>query len=164
MTPEPGTIPALLARRAVTDGARQALVTPEASMTYRGLDDATAALAGRLVGSGVVKGDRVGLLGPNGIEWAVLGLAVLRVGAVLVPLSTLLRPPELLAWTEPASGMRVTSEFIELGPERTEVRIHQTQVPAPLRAPDAQAGFTSSLDRFAAYCAALRTRRGETPA
>ena len=74
------------------------------------------------------------------------------------------RPPELLSWTEAGSGMRVTSEFIELGADRTEVRIHQVRVPAPLRAPDAQAGFTSSLDRFAAYCAALRARRGEAPA
>jgi acyl-CoA synthetase (AMP-forming)/AMP-acid ligase II len=34
---------------------------------------------------------------PNGIEWATIAFAVTRVGAVLVPLSTLLRPPELLA-------------------------------------------------------------------
>ncbi len=73
------------------------------------------------------------------------------------------RPPELLSWTEPGSGMRVTSAFIELGPERTEVRIYQVHVPAPLRVPDAQAGFSSSLDRFAAYCAALRAG-GESPA
>jgi acyl-CoA synthetase (AMP-forming)/AMP-acid ligase II len=91
------TIPALLALRRQEDGERQAVVTVEASITYRELDDASAALAGRLVGAGVVKGDRVGLLAPNGIEWAVLGLAALRIGAVLVPLSTLLRPPELLA-------------------------------------------------------------------
>ncbi len=71
------------------------------------------------------------------------------------------RPPELLSWTEPGSGMRVTSEFIELGPERTEVRIHQVHVPAPMRAEDAQAGFVSSLDRFAAHLAALQARGGE---
>jgi uncharacterized protein YndB with AHSA1/START domain len=74
------------------------------------------------------------------------------------------RPPELLSWTEPGSGMQVTSEFIELGPERTEVRIHQVHVPAPLRVPEAQAGFSSSLERFAAYCAALRARHGEASA
>jgi uncharacterized protein YndB with AHSA1/START domain len=74
------------------------------------------------------------------------------------------RPPELLSWTEAGSGMRVTSEFIELGPARTEVRIHQSHVPEPLRAADAQAGFLSSLDRFAAYGAALRSRPGEAPA
>ena len=61
------------------------------------LDDASRALAARLVAAGVGKGARVGLLAPNGIEWAVIAAAVLRVGGVLVPLSTLLRPPELEA-------------------------------------------------------------------
>src|SRR5262245_13378460 len=40
---------------------------------------------------------------PNGIEWATAAFAVMRVGAVLVPLSTLLRPPELLAQLRVAS-------------------------------------------------------------
>ncbi len=61
------------------------------------------------------------------------------------------REPELLAWTESHSGMRVRSEFVALGPDRTEVRIHQTFVPEALLAPEAQAGFRSSLDRFDAY-------------
>ena len=34
---------------------------------------------------------------PNGVEWAVIAIALARIGAVLVPLSTLLRPPELEA-------------------------------------------------------------------
>jgi uncharacterized protein YndB with AHSA1/START domain len=65
------------------------------------------------------------------------------------------RPPELLVWTESHTGMRVRSEFIALGPDRTEVRIHQTFVPEAFLAPEAQAGFLSSLDRFAAYLAGL---------
>ncbi len=47
--------------------------------------------------AGVGKGTRVALLMPNGVDWAVLAIALARVGAVLVPLSTLLRPPELEA-------------------------------------------------------------------
>jgi uncharacterized protein YndB with AHSA1/START domain len=65
------------------------------------------------------------------------------------------RPPELLVWTESHSGMRVRSEFLALGSDRTEVRIHQTYVPEAFSAPEAQAGFRSSLDRFAAYLAGL---------
>jgi uncharacterized protein YndB with AHSA1/START domain len=65
------------------------------------------------------------------------------------------RPPELLVWTESHSGMRVRSEFVALGPDRTEVRILQTFVPEAFSAPEAQAGFRSSLDRFAAYVAGL---------
>ena len=63
--------------------------------------------------------------------------------------------PELLVWTESHSGMRVRSEFVDLGPRRTEVRIHQTYVPEAFLAPEVQAGFLSSLDRFAAYLAEL---------
>jgi uncharacterized protein YndB with AHSA1/START domain len=65
------------------------------------------------------------------------------------------RAPELLVWTESHTGMRVRSEFVALGPRRTEVRIHQTYVPEAFLAPEAQAGFQSSLDRLAAYLVEL---------
>jgi hypothetical protein len=57
--------------------------------------------------------------------------------------------------------MRVRAEFIELGPESTEVRIHQTHVPEKMRSLDVQAGFQSSLDRFDAYVTGLH-RGGRT--
>jgi acyl-CoA synthetase (AMP-forming)/AMP-acid ligase II len=91
------TIPAVLARRRLDDAEARALVMDDRSVTWAELDDASRALAGRLVRDGLNKGDRVGLLMPNGIDWATAAFAVMRVGAVLVPLSTLLRPPELLA-------------------------------------------------------------------
>jgi hypothetical protein len=69
--------------------------------------------------------------------------------------------PGLLAWTEVETGARVRTEFIELGPERTEVRIHQTRVPDAFMAAEAQAGFTSSLDRFAAHLGRLQHTRDE---
>jgi acyl-CoA synthetase (AMP-forming)/AMP-acid ligase II len=97
VTPEAETVPALLALRAKADPDVRAIVADGESATYAELDAAGAALAARLVADGVVKGDRVGLLAPNGVEWAVIAYAALRIGAVLVPLSTLLRPPELAA-------------------------------------------------------------------
>ncbi|WP_083419894.1 class I adenylate-forming enzyme family protein [Pseudofrankia sp. BMG5.36] len=91
------TIPALLAVRRRLDSSVQALVSDEDAITFAGLDEASRRLAARLVAAGVGRDSRVGLVMPNGIDWAVLALAVTRVGGVLVPLSTLLRPPELLA-------------------------------------------------------------------
>ena len=91
------TIPRVLARRRRAGPGLQALVSDDDAITWAALDEASRTLASRLVGAGVNKGDRVGLLMPNGIEWATTAFAVMRVGAVLVPLSTLLRPPELLA-------------------------------------------------------------------
>jgi uncharacterized protein YndB with AHSA1/START domain len=64
------------------------------------------------------------------------------------------REPELLAWTESHSGMKVVSRFVALGPDRTEVQIHQRFVPDAFLTPQTQAGFSSSLDRFASYVAA----------
>jgi uncharacterized protein YndB with AHSA1/START domain len=63
--------------------------------------------------------------------------------------------PERLVWTEPDTGVTTTSTFSDLGGGRTEVRIHQVNVPEAFRSPEAQAGFATSLDRFAAYLAAL---------
>jgi uncharacterized protein YndB with AHSA1/START domain len=64
-------------------------------------------------------------------------------------------PPQTLGWTEPGSGMTTTSTFVDLGDGRTEVRIHQTNVPEMYATPESQAGFNSSLDRFEAYLATL---------
>lgn len=70
--------------------------------------------------------------------------------------------PERLVWTDPDSGMTTTSTLTDLGGGRTEVRIHQVRVPAPMRSPQAQAGFTTSLDRFAAYLGRLAGNEGGT--
>ncbi len=64
--------------------------------------------------------------------------------------------PERLVWNELHSGMTVTSTFRDLGDSRTEVRIHQANVPeALLRNSQAQAGFASALDRLSGHLEAL---------
>ena len=65
-------------------------------------------------------------------------------------------PPERIAWTDPDGGMTTTSTFVDLGDGRTEVRIHQTNVPAMFSTEEAQAGFNSSLDRFDAHLASIQ--------
>lgn len=89
------TLPVLVRRNREVHGPKPVVVTAERSLTHAELDAESRALAARLVAGGVGKGARVGLVLPNGIEWAVLAAAVARTGAVLVPMSTLLRPPEL---------------------------------------------------------------------
>src|SRR5262249_52602469 len=59
--------------------------------------------------------------------------------------------PERIVWTEPGTGMTTTSTFTDLGGARTEVQIRQTNVPQAARTPEVQAGFATSLDRFATY-------------
>jgi uncharacterized protein YndB with AHSA1/START domain len=63
--------------------------------------------------------------------------------------------PERLSWVEDHSGMIVTATFTDLGDDRTQVDTEQTNVPAQFLDPAAQAGFLTSLDRFAAHLARL---------
>ena len=99
------TIPALLAARGVDAGAAEALVGDGRRIDYAGLEAASAALAAELVARGVNKGHRTALLMANGIDWAIAAYAIMRIGAVLVPLSTLLRPREMQQQLEVA-GVR----------------------------------------------------------
>lgn len=66
-----------------------------------------------------------------------------------------LAEPERLVWTEPDTGMTTTTTFTDLGDGRTEVRIHQANAPEAFGRPEAQAGFLTSLDRFAEYLGKL---------
>jgi len=91
------TLPALLALRASQSGVTEAVVGDGERVDYAELCARSRARAAWLLGQGVNKGHRVGLQMPNGVEWVVNACAVMRIGAVLVPLSTLLRPPELQA-------------------------------------------------------------------
>ena len=61
--------------------------------------------------------------------------------------------PNRLVWSEPGveGGMTTSITFVDLGDGRTEVTIHQTNLPEMYRTPEAQAGMQSSFDRFAAY-------------
>jgi uncharacterized protein YndB with AHSA1/START domain len=63
--------------------------------------------------------------------------------------------PEKLVWSEPQFGITSTSTFTDLGDGRTEVHIHQSDLPEQFATPEAREGFNSSLDRFAAYLATL---------
>ena len=65
--------------------------------------------------------------------------------------------PNKLSWKEPdvAGGMLSSLTFVDLGDGRTEVTIHQTNVPEIYMSAEAQAGMQSSLDRFAAYVGSL---------
>lgn len=97
------TVDALLRAQAERHPDTEAVVDPAERITHRELDAATRELGAAFVASGIAKGTRVGLLMPNGVEWARTALALMRIGAVLVPLSTLLTPPELDAQLRTAS-------------------------------------------------------------
>jgi acyl-CoA synthetase (AMP-forming)/AMP-acid ligase II len=97
------TLDAVLRQRAVDDPAKAMVIDPVTRIGYAELDADTLALAARLIAAGVSKGSRIGLLAPNGCDWVRIASAVMRIGAVLVPLSTLLSARELAAQLHTAS-------------------------------------------------------------
>jgi len=79
-------------REAVAYAPRDQVV---ARLTWRQLRDASRVVAKKLVGAGVGKGTRVGFLCSNRLEWLPIAFGALRVGAVLVPFSTLWKRDEI---------------------------------------------------------------------
>lgn len=72
-----------------------ALICPQGRFSYRDLSERAARVAGALRSCGVRRGDRVGLLLSNRVEWLDLCLGAGAIGAVTVPLSTWSTRPEL---------------------------------------------------------------------
>lgn len=95
------TIEALLRSR--SGEHRPMVIDPDTWISYAELERSTAELASGLLDAGIGKGTRVGLVMGNCADWVRIALAVTRMGAVLVPLSTLLTTPELTAQLHTAS-------------------------------------------------------------
>jgi acyl-CoA synthetase (AMP-forming)/AMP-acid ligase II len=89
------TIPASIRRAAQEFGDHDFIVMPDRRMTYAQADAASQRVAKELLASGIGKGTRVGLLDTFSTEWIVAWLAVARIGALLIPFGSTLRPPEL---------------------------------------------------------------------
>src|SRR5271170_7346409 len=85
------------------DEAKPMVIDLHRRLSYRELDTTTNDLAAAFIDAGVAKGTRVGLIMPNGIRWVQIAIALTRIGAVLVPLSTLLAARELVAQLRTAS-------------------------------------------------------------
>ncbi|NED67255.1 long-chain fatty acid--CoA ligase, partial [Streptomyces sp. SID10244] len=77
-------------------GDTTAVVFADSEVNYRTLRDWSSRIARRLVErDAVAPGDRIGLLGPNSLEWPAAALGALKSGGVLVPLNSRYKPAEL---------------------------------------------------------------------
>jgi acyl-CoA synthetase (AMP-forming)/AMP-acid ligase II len=100
------TIPALVRSSAARFGDKPFLIADGQELTYIDLDLRSSHLAIALLAEGVGKGDHVGILMPNSVEWAVAWFATTRIGAVAVPLNTFYKASEL-AWTARHADLKV---------------------------------------------------------
>jgi fatty-acyl-CoA synthase len=72
------------------NAAKTAVVADGRSYTYQELDQLSGNLASRLHNHGVGRGDRLGILLRNSAEFVITDLAILKLGAVKVPLNEML--------------------------------------------------------------------------
>ena len=89
------TVPDWLRQRAGLSPERVALVTEVASYSWAELDRLVDAAALALRERGIQAGQHVGIRAPNGPGFVVGVHALMRLGAVLVPINTRLTPPEI---------------------------------------------------------------------
>lgn len=112
MTPPRPTLPALLERSARQFGDQDYLITPTDRLTYAEAARRSAHIARRLLRDGVGKGTRVGLFFPNSVDWVIWWLALSRIGALAVPLSTMYPPTEI------AKVVRLADVGLLIAPDR----------------------------------------------
>jgi long-chain acyl-CoA synthetase len=102
MTPEAPPPPEtslaeLVSAAAARDPGGVAAVCGPQGITYGDLDRAVGALADELAERGIVAGHRVAVLAGTGLEFVIMAHAVLRGGAVLVPITPSAPQPEITA-------------------------------------------------------------------
>lgn len=93
----PPTLPSLLHRVVQQYGKNTLIVAGDRRLTFAEADAESARLAKGLIALGVGKATRVGLLMGNSTDWLTAYLAITRVGAIAVLISTLYQRKDL-AW------------------------------------------------------------------
>lgn len=87
---------------------------PDESITFAELDRRSAELARGLIARGVGKGSRVGFIFGNGPSFALMLAAIARIGAIAIPISTLIKSNELVRVLRQSdvSGLIVQRELL----------------------------------------------------
>lgn len=85
----------VLTESAARFAERPVIILDDVTLTYGRLDELSARAAAMLKGQGIAPGDRVGLVLPNVPHMPALYYALLRIGAIVVPLNPLLTAREL---------------------------------------------------------------------
>jgi long-chain acyl-CoA synthetase len=95
MSSPEANLAAILAVSAARHPGQVAIRLDDQTLTYTGLDAASARVAEYLSARGIEPRSRVGLMVPNVPEFAVLYYGILRAGGVVVPMNPLLKAREI---------------------------------------------------------------------
>jgi acyl-CoA synthetase (AMP-forming)/AMP-acid ligase II len=152
----PATIPAALDRAVERFGAREALVDGDLRLTFAQLATEVDRAAAALLASGVEPGERIGIWAPNVAEWVIAGLAIHRIGAVIVTMNTRFKGSEAAYILRTAGARRLftVTDFLDTdyvallreapdAPELEEIVVLRGSVP------DGAEAWKTFLDRGA---------------
>jgi acyl-CoA synthetase (AMP-forming)/AMP-acid ligase II len=89
------TVAGFIRSKAARDPERIFLVKDDVRLSFGEAERRSRKLARGLLAAGAGKGTRIGLLLPNGPDWALAWLAATRIGALLVPMNTFYQAREL---------------------------------------------------------------------
>ena len=146
-------VPDWLSRQAAERPGRLALIAGPVRWTFQELDLQAGRTARRLAGLGVAEGSRVAVLLRNGAPYVVLAHALLRLGAVMVPLHARLAAPEV-AWQLADSNATVLVSDARTAPlastvarDRPDLRcVTIENPPTLLAAPEADVALRDAID------------------
>jgi acyl-CoA synthetase (AMP-forming)/AMP-acid ligase II len=93
--PRPANLDAMFRKAAATAGEKLAVVDGAERITYAKLDGMVQRVAAGLLAHGLRPGERIAVLLGNRAEFVVSILAISRIGAIVVPVGTRLRRPEI---------------------------------------------------------------------
>jgi long-chain acyl-CoA synthetase len=109
-SPASANIANKVSERAASDPELPAIKQGETILSYATLDAASARFATILSGQGVRPGDRVAMIMPNVVYFPIVYYAILRIGAIAVPMNPLLKAGEIsFVWND--SGAKVAVVF-----------------------------------------------------
>ena len=92
---QPCSVQRLLQRTASRIPDKVAVIDGQRRFTYRQLDEYSDRLAASLIGFGIAKGDRVGILAPNCAEFEIAFFGVIKSGAVATTVNSGYRKREI---------------------------------------------------------------------
>jgi long-chain acyl-CoA synthetase len=89
---------------------KEAVVLGTRRITYGELNEASSKVANALIGLGMKKGDHVAILMSHSPEWVINYFGVIKGGGVAVPLSSMLKKPELASLLSDSDSVILITE------------------------------------------------------
>ncbi|QAU34135.1 class I adenylate-forming enzyme family protein [Janthinobacterium sp. 17J80-10] len=132
--------------------AREALVCGVARLTWRDLQGRVERISAGLAQAGICQGDRVAILLNNQIEFVEATLAISRLGAIVVPISTRDQTPGIAhILNDCGAALLIHDVTVTL------------RLPAMHEVPELRACIPASMEDAAGTFAALRRTSGDVP-